>query len=418
MLKWIGVKSEYLFTIFAFSIYAGAYVPIPQILVGTSTQLGDVNPWNMAAQVLSLIGSSVLVYRHINIVYPLIQRGAAINALMLLCLASIFWSFDPIITAKRDIILVSCLGFAYYMVARYDMIEVIHRLGISILSSLIISAFVSVLLPSIGSITPTHPGSWNGVFIHKNVLGWATVLCSVVYAWRYSVEPNRRIGHALTIIFILFIAVMSQSKTGLLGSIIAIMLYAIMRYVRIPGLLRLWIIYVIILMITFVATILGLFWTEILTALGRDPSLTGRIPIWSALIQLWTTHFFLGYGYSAFWIYWNPDAQLIWSTFGWTVPEAHNAYIDMAIQLGAVGLALSIWILLGVVARSFHLIINERHIWSSFIFVYSASLVVTNMTETMLFRPGDIHCALLSLCYLAIVKSHSISQPCPVPQAG
>ena len=355
--------------------------------------------------ILILVGTTILCYNNYSTILPLLLQGRAINYFTLFTLASIMWSIDPMLSAKRSVLMITCIAFAYYMVACYDMEEIIRRLAITCLSVLAISAIVSIALPSIGRSTLSHPGSWNGVFSHKNSLGWITILGNVTYGWLFVTEPKRRIRHGLVILFFLFIAVMSQSKTGLIGSLGSIFLYPILSSLRLPGMLRLWIVFIIVSGAVFGLCILVVFWTDILTGIGRDPTLTGRIPLWGLLLELWLRHSIEGYGYAAFWTMWNPDAQYIWNVILWTAPEAHNAYIDMLLQLGLVGFFISIWIMAYSIIRSLHHFLAGQYVWSSFILVYSISLSITNMSETMLFRAGDIHCWLVPVCYIALIKA-------------
>jgi O-antigen ligase len=81
------------------------------------------------------------------------------------------------------------------------------------------------------------------------------------------------------------------------------------------------------------------------SALGRSSTLSGRTEIWAALIPS-ASNPILGAGFESFWI--SPDAQRFWGTLshlGWwhpeiLVPEAHNGYIEVYLNLGWVGLGL------------------------------------------------------------------------------
>jgi O-antigen ligase len=80
-------------------------------------------------------------------------------------------------------------------------------------------------------------------------------------------------------------------------------------------------------------------------ALGRSSNLSGRTEIWAALIPA-ASNPILGAGFESFWI--SPDAARFWNTLGhlgwWhpeiLVPEAHNGYIEIYLNLGWVGLGL------------------------------------------------------------------------------
>lgn len=73
---------------------------------------------------------------------------------------------------------------------------------------------------------------------------------------------------------------------------------------------------------------------EILKALGKDPTLTGRTDIWEALFRKVDERPWTGYGYNAFWGRDSEPAAWIRHQTGWSVPSAHNGWIDLLIQLG------------------------------------------------------------------------------------
>jgi exopolysaccharide production protein ExoQ len=75
----------------------------------------------------------------------------------------------------------------------------------------------------------------------------------------------------------------------------------------------------------------------VLTALGKDPSLTGRTDIWAALMREVAERPWTGFGYQAFWGRESVPAAFIRAETQWPVPSAHNGWIDLLIQLGWPG---------------------------------------------------------------------------------
>jgi O-antigen ligase len=142
-------------------------------------------------------------------------------------------------------------------------------------------------------------------------------------------------------------------------------------------------------------------YADILSSLNKDPTLTGRVPLWGLLMELAVKHGFLGYGLGAFWLMGNDDVQWVWAVAEWQSPEAHNGYIDILLQLGLPGLVLAIWSLCEVIGRSFVNYRQRRYSWSSFAFVYSVTFLLTNMVSTLLYHVPDIHSVILPACYLA-----------------
>ena len=76
-----------------------------------------------------------------------------------------------------------------------------------------------------------------------------------------------------------------------------------------------------------------------LAALGRTEDvsdLTGRLPLWEELLHDIAKRPWCGYGYLAFW-----DADRVeefGDIFQWEIPHAHNMYLDVLLDGGAIGL--------------------------------------------------------------------------------
>ena len=84
---------------------------------------------------------------------------------------------------------------------------------------------------------------------------------------------------------------------------------------------------------------------DVANALGRDSTLSGRTAIWAALIPT-VPNPLIGAGFESYWI--SSAPEIAWHTLsqlGWwhpeiLVPEAHNGYIEIFLNLGWVGVAL------------------------------------------------------------------------------
>ncbi|MGO7785777.1 O-antigen ligase family protein, partial [Rhizobium ruizarguesonis] len=73
-----------------------------------------------------------------------------------------------------------------------------------------------------------------------------------------------------------------------------------------------------------------------LEALGKDATLTGRVPLWELVDLEISDRWMFGYGYQAFWTVANPEATRIWLKIGWASPHAHNGYRDILLSFGII----------------------------------------------------------------------------------
>lgn len=404
MLGWLAGLIERGYVVAGFILFSGAFTAIPVKLSEGALIPGETNPWNTAAMMGLLGGAVFLCHIHRREVGRLMLRGGLVNAFVLLALASALWSIDPQVTLRRCVALAATILFAYFAVARFELDRLIRLLALAMLINALGSIIVSLALPRVGVATPSHPGAWNGVFGHKNTLGWMMILMSICFQWLLVNDREQRGQAVFGLVVCLGVTSMTQSVTAFVGIGIAALLRLSLSVSRVPPLPRLWLLYGLGML--GVGGSLGMvtFWTEIMTALNRDPTLSGRVPLWSELIGLIFQNPFLGAGYNAFWLDWNPDVQALWQIIGWQPPDAHNGILDLAVQLGVIGAALGVAPMLLSIARSVTAHLDRSLPGADFIFVFATSLLIGNLDETMLYRSGDIQCTLMVLCYLALQK--------------
>jgi O-antigen ligase len=142
--------------------------------------------------------------------------------------------------------------------------------------------------------------------------------------------------------------------------------------------------------------------TADIAAMGRKQhlsSLTGRLPLWQELWKAADDRLVMGHGMGAFW---NEKNVLKYSRMlGWHIPHAHNAYLDLILQIGLVGLALHVIWLVGTF--SVGLLRYDREHRSSDLFVASfmAFELVHSLSESKL--PGSGEAGFLMLAVMGFV---------------
>jgi len=74
--------------------------------------------------------------------------------------------------------------------------------------------------------------------------------------------------------------------------------------------------------------------------LGKDPTMSGRTEIWRAAISSGLKQPMLGFGFGAFWRGVQGESLNVFLTTGFALWQGHNAYLDIWLDLGFVGLGL------------------------------------------------------------------------------
>jgi exopolysaccharide production protein ExoQ len=141
--------------------------------------------------------------------------------------------------------------------------------------------------------------------------------------------------------------------------------------------------------ILFPLAAVGIFYAveysdEFLLALGRDSSLTGRIPLWRLVLTEIAERPFRGYGYTAFWDSW--DGRRVSDTVNWdvAVPHAHNGFLEVWLGLGIIGLALILISLSRNFILALHAARSQREIEYSWPLLLVIFTVFYNLTENSL----------------------------------
>jgi O-antigen ligase len=276
---------------------------------------------------------------------PRMMLGVAWGALLLaplLILAKVSeqWSIMPDITGRRALALALSSTIGLYLAARFTWRELVNMLA-AVFLILAVGSYVSVLVAPAWAIhADIHPGAWKALWFEKNGLGqimtWGVLACGSAAL----LTPERRrlwiAGAVLCASLVLF----STSKTSLLGTLLVVA-----GLVAIAGFQRGRIISVATAWAALVgaAVVVGLtvFAPEILLeALGKDPTLTGRTDIWSAVLRRVEERPWQGYGYAAFWADKGGPVGYVRNEVDWNAPTAHNGWLELLLAFGWTGVLL------------------------------------------------------------------------------
>lgn len=266
-----------------------------------------------------------------------------IVALVGLAFASRYWSIDFVTTMRRVIALAISCGFALYLGAVFRGPHLPRLLMHTSLVMAVGSLVMVFAFPAIGVHQFENAGLWRGLWYEKNQMGAVMALGAIGAAACLASPDPRRLLPAISLVLSSGLVLATQSKTSLLCLLVGLGLiggfWAVRRGGPVAAVCAAW-----------VAALLAgaAFWlwdshsVAILELLGKDPSLTGRTDIWDSLMRKVADRPWTGYGYGAFWGREGESAPADWvrKETGWTVPSAHNGWIDLLVQLGWPGTLL------------------------------------------------------------------------------
>lgn len=202
---------------------------------------------------------------------------------------------------------------------------------------LVVSMVVSVAMPNLGTMIYGGEKVWRGVFAHKNGLG-VVAMWTVVVA--YLARPTVGNKQAIAVLLVSAIClVLSGSKGSLVVAISAIGYYVLLTILvrlRISTALAATAMTGGIVAASILAILL---WIPVTSALGRDPTLTGRTVIWAAYIQHALDSWVLGQGPGSYSSVSAITEKLFQQLQAWgNIHQPHNSFIAAFGDGGLVGL--------------------------------------------------------------------------------
>jgi exopolysaccharide production protein ExoQ len=131
--------------------------------------------------------------------------------------------------------------------------------------------------------------------------------------------------------------------------------------------------------------------TAIMTALGKNRTLSGRTEIWDIVEQAQTDPL-LGSGFYSFWESGAADTAV--KRFAGVLNTAHNGYLEMYLDGGLIGVGLLIGVLLAWGRRSIQRLL-EGSLFGRTAFMFWVLAILFNNSETSFFRFNSLWFALL-----------------------
>jgi exopolysaccharide production protein ExoQ len=281
--------------------------------------------------------SAALLARHPGQLGVALRRNLPLALLVGLAFASVLWSVGPSVTLRRAIGLAISLALSFVVAIRFSPRQIMLLIAMALGPSMALSVALAGAAPGLAF---SHPdGDLRGVFLNKNVLGWASAVSSLAAAALVADGPGPlRRPAILLLVASLGCLALSQSMTSMVATMAAPGLVAFyLAMARRRGVSRVAFILAALLTGTVGLGLVAEFLVPVLEALGRDATLTGRVPLWRLVDAHIDRRIVLGHGYQAFWSEGHGSAWAIWAQIGWQAPHAHNGYRETLLGLGAVG---------------------------------------------------------------------------------
>jgi O-antigen ligase len=377
---------------------AGSRLVSQWLMIGPTTSIEDGSPLDRVIfSILILGGIFILFKREINWNY-LINRNAWIWLYFLFGLISIFWSEYPFVSFKRWSKAIGTIVMVAIIMTEklpYEAIGlIIRRLSFIFLPlSVVFVKYYSYLGRQfhISAGTPI----FTGVATQKNGLGEICLIVGIYFVWNLLVArmDKKELSHQLpTSVYIITLPIwvwlfyIVDSMTSLVCFAVATGIFLVARLPAVAAepkrLIKICLFFIFAITITE-----SLFDVKdtVITALGRRPDLTTRVPMWEDMLTM-AGNPIVGYGYESFWL----GPRLEYMREKWAMEhQAHNGYLEMYLNMGIIGVIFIIgWIVKGL--RNVSRILATNVSAGTLGFCFVVVIPIYNWTEATFFGYNNL----------------------------
>lgn len=206
-------------------------------------------------------------------------------------------------------------------------------------------------------------GQIQGILGNSNLLAMCALLALIVFGIQLADRTVRRTWGIGWVVVALLTLALARSSTVLLAAVFTGIVLLAALWTRAADPTRRAPIYGTVLVVALAcAAALWAFWDQLLQLLGKSDDLTGRLDIWSAVTGLAEQHPVAGWGWISYWAPWVEPFDGLAVRHGVTYLQAHNAWLDVWLQLGIIGLIVFIGLVVSTLWRSWFMAVDRPRI--------------------------------------------------------
>jgi exopolysaccharide production protein ExoQ len=301
-------------------------------------------------------------------------------------LISIFWSQYPLLVAKRLILQVIIASVIFFSLANIKSEKKI--MDVVFYGFLFIAIYNLLFIIFYSEYGIDAAGAWSGIHKGKNYLGFVSLSAIIFSIHKYSQAPiffDKKVALFAVVIWTALL-MLSQSKTCIAIYLMFLMFWISNNTQKYLSVFLRCIYFLLFFICIFMPVVSFIFygeWAYLYELIFSKVTLTGRGGIWLMTLASIKESPTLGVGYGSFWgvgeIPYYFDVKFSFLRF---VNQSHNGYLDLAIQVGFIGIII-IFIYLFVFMK---IEFKRLPLGLKFIVVFA---LLHNFTESSLFR--DTH---------------------------
>jgi exopolysaccharide production protein ExoQ len=369
-------------------------------MIGTSADdLLEGSPLDRAVITVLIVVALIVLFARGRKVVTLLRANGPILLFLCYCGVSILWSDFPDVAFKRFVRAVG--DIAMILVVLTDL-----RPSVAVERVLARAGFVIFPLSILFEIGRGYSGLeyHAGLTTDKNMFGMISLILGLAAVWRFLMilrdeGLKYRIGRLIARGAIVTMAVWciwtAKSVTSTACFLVGGVLIVIARRwgpARKPALLH-----ILVASVVFLALYAAILNPNvgIASAMGKDPTLTGRTDVWQTVIGMTPSPLF-GAGFESFWL--GPRLKKLWSIYVWAPNEAHNGYIEVYLNLGWMGLSLLAFVLM----TGYRRVVNRVRLYPD-----TGNLALAYFVVALIYSLTEAGFRMFSLVWIAFLLSIS-----------
>ncbi|RZM79587.1 O-antigen ligase family protein [Leptolyngbya iicbica] len=315
---------------------------------------------------------------------------------------STIWSEKPDETVKATIGMGGTVLFGSYIVCRYSIKEQFNLL-VTFFSIVLVSSLFFMLIPGYGIDFAKHAGAFRGIYSHKNIFG--PIMSMGTFTFLIYSKTNFCVNKKLAYLGFaasFFMVVGSRSSSSLLYTLLLIFLVHAIQVLRLRGQLFAWSLMALASLYFFITTWQETIKVTVLNWLGKDPTLTGRTDIWDVILDKIQERLWLGYGFDGFWHGIYGESFYVRNAVRWDLPNAHNGYLDLALEIGIVGVALLMLVMWISFVKGLAILKNDfswPQVWP-LVFIFYTLMI--NMSESSLANQNSFQTIMMTIAFTSV----------------
>jgi exopolysaccharide production protein ExoQ len=334
------------------------------------------------------------------------RRDKLIALIPAWAILSTVWSQNPTISLHSGLLLAMNIALVFYLLESFSYDGILRLLVWVGAAAALASLLVIIVFPQYGLMSRGQYGlgTWEGIYGHKNICGEAMGLLLMPIFFAKIRSRYALLFRIFYVVLISIIIVMSRTVGAYIICASSVLLIVVMKLLAKMRRADAFALSVLLIAAALGSAIMAVaFASDVLSLLGKDPTLTGRTTIWAAVMMSILKKPWIGYGYKAFWQGLtgesaNPIVAMKWPGLSYS----ENGVLDLWLELGGIGVALYVCVFVRAVKDAAYCLRRKASPFVMWCILMLFIVVISNTEGGTILFPSSLGCILPIMAYAGL----------------